>query len=44
MSNVIKPEDNNENEDNLMIDEFDIIELEDRLEMIVCCNGRCDNH
>lgn len=29
-------------EESLLIDEFDIIELEDRLELAVRCNGRCD--
>jgi hypothetical protein len=37
---------NNENvksQENLMIDEFEIIELEDRLELAGRCNGRCDS-
>lgn len=38
----------NENELNktnneLLIDEFEIIELEDRLELAGRCNGRCDS-
>lgn len=28
--------------DSLLIDEFEIIELEDRLELANRCNGRCD--
>ncbi len=28
--------------DSLLIDEFEIIELEDRLELAGRCNGRCD--
>lgn len=28
--------------DSLLIDEFEIIELEDRLELADRCNGRCD--
>ncbi|WP_255420359.1 hypothetical protein [Oleiagrimonas sp. MCCC 1A03011] len=28
--------------DKLLIDEFEIIELEDRLELAGRCNGRCD--
>lgn len=28
--------------DDLLIDEFEIIELEDRLELAGRCNGRCD--
>ncbi|WP_168184633.1 hypothetical protein [Oleiagrimonas sp. MCCC 1A03011] len=28
--------------DALLIDEFEIIELEDRLELAGRCNGRCD--
>ena len=37
--------DNNEvikNDETLLIDEFEIIELEDRLELAGRCNGRCD--
>ncbi len=41
MSNIIK--DNASNLDNsLLIDEFEIVELEDRLELADRCNGRCD--
>lgn len=29
--------------DDLLIDEFEIIELEDRLELAGRCNGRCDS-
>jgi hypothetical protein len=36
MSNEIK------NTESLLIDEFEIIELEDRLELAGRCNGRCD--
>ena len=31
-----------ENKEALLIDEFEIIELEDRLELADRCNGRCD--
>ncbi len=31
-----------ENTESLLIDEFEIIELEDRLELADRCNGRCD--
>lgn len=31
-----------ENTQPLLIDEFEIIELEDRLELAGRCNGRCD--
>ncbi|MGH8081207.1 MAG: hypothetical protein ACREP7_11575 [Lysobacter sp.] len=31
------------NEESLLIDEFEIIELEDRLELAGRCNGRCDS-
>jgi hypothetical protein len=31
-----------ENKETLLIDEFEIIELEDRLELADRCNGRCD--
>lgn len=31
-----------ENNESLLIDEFEIIELEDRLELAGRCNGRCD--
>ncbi|WP_168355964.1 hypothetical protein [Sphingomonas gei] len=31
-----------ETSDSLLIDEFEIIELEDRLELAGRCNGRCD--
>lgn len=31
-----------ENTESLLIDEFEIIELEDRLELAGRCNGRCD--
>ena len=31
-----------ENKESLLIDEFEIIELEDRLELADRCNGRCD--
>lgn len=39
---------NNKNEmietsETLLIDEFEIIELEDRLELAGRCNGRCDS-
>ncbi len=30
------------NTETLLIDEFEIIELEDRLELADRCNGRCD--
>ncbi len=29
-------------DESLLIDEFEIIELEDRLELAGRCNGRCD--
>ena len=29
--------------ENLLVDEFEIIELEDRLELAGRCNGRCDS-
>lgn len=29
--------------ESLLIDEFEIIELEDRLELAGRCNGRCDS-
>ncbi len=29
-------------DDALLIDEFEIVELEDRLELAGRCNGRCD--
>ena len=32
-----------ENNESLLIDEFEIIELEDRLELAGRCNGRCDS-
>lgn len=32
-----------ENKESLLIDEFEIIELEDRLELAGRCNGRCDS-
>ncbi|MFC6840742.1 hypothetical protein [Xanthomonas theicola] len=32
-----------ENTEILLIDEFEIIELEDRLELASRCNGRCDS-
>lgn len=32
----------NQNDGALLIDEFEIIELEDRLELADRCNGRCD--
>lgn len=32
-----------ENTESLLIDEFEIIELEDRLELAGRCNGRCDS-
>jgi hypothetical protein len=32
----------NANHDELLIDEFEIIELEDRLELADRCNGRCN--
>lgn len=31
-----------EKNNDLLIDEFEIIELEDRLELADRCNGRCD--
>lgn len=31
-----------ETNESLLIDEFEIIELEDRLELADRCNGRCD--
>jgi hypothetical protein len=31
-----------ETKETLLIDEFEIIELEDRLELADRCNGRCD--
>lgn len=31
------------NNEPLLIDEFEIIELEDRLELAGRCNGRCDS-
>ena len=31
------------NQESLLIDEFEIIELEDRLELAGRCNGRCDS-
>lgn len=37
MSNNIETKD-----ETLLIDEFEIIELEDRLELSDRCNGRCD--
>lgn len=30
-------------DETLLIDEFEIIELEDRLELAGRCNGRCDS-
>lgn len=33
---------NDSHEDELLIDEFEIIELEDRLELADRCNGRCN--
>ena len=41
MSEVVKTENEQEN-DVLLIDEFEIVELEDRLELAGRCNGRCD--
>ncbi|WIG97557.1 hypothetical protein [Myxococcus sp. SDU36] len=31
-----------EKNESLLVDEFEIIELEDRLELAGRCNGRCD--
>jgi hypothetical protein len=40
MSNELN---SNEVTESLLIDEFEIIELEDRLELAGRCNGRCDS-
>ncbi|NVJ09428.1 hypothetical protein HUW63_29895 [Myxococcus sp. AM001] len=32
-----------EKNESLLVDEFEIIELEDRLELAGRCNGRCDS-
>jgi hypothetical protein len=42
MNNESQKLEKNEKSENLMIDEFEIIELEDRLELSDRCNGRCD--
>lgn len=41
MSNASTPETAGADEGSFLIDEFDIIELEDRLELGNRCNGNC---
>lgn len=42
MSNIIKDDAAKNFDNSLLIDEFEIVELEDRLELADRCNGRCD--